>query len=320
MKTERSLREQLSQTNLSTSPTQAVATEAQTIRLLTRAGKVIAPVTVLGSLGYHFGREYAHARSSYFGVDVSLLGFSTQDYVLRSLDAVFVPVIAVATAGLIVVIVHSLIVWRSTTHSVGLLKTTGLTLTGLGAASVAVGLAGLAWAIPYLEKHGTFRDLLPAFGMVLLVWGVSLLSRWLSAKDPPRQVYGVIPSWCSSVILGLALTVMLVSLFAATTQWARIAGKERSESLGRRIHTLPQAAIYSQRLLSLGGGGISVKPMEDEGSAYRFRYTGLRFYIKSGGKLFLLPDEWSQNSPSGRMIVLEDKDSIRLELARGDGE
>lgn len=293
---------------------ESLATETQTVRLLARAGKVIAPATVVAALGYHFGREYAHARSSYFGLDVSLLGFSPQDYVLRSVDAVFVPVLTAATAAMLLIAVHVLLVWW---HSPRLLKTAGLVLSTLGTASLAVGLYALAWDVPVLDEWATFRDLMPALGTVLLLWGVSLLSRWLETKVPPRPQSAAIPAWFSSVGLGLALVVILASLFAGTTQWARTAGDARSKSLTERIRMMPRAAVYSDRLLNLAHDGISpVEVVGEKGSAYRFLYTGLRFYIRSGGKLFFLPEEWSLDS--GRIIVLEDNDSIRLEFARGE--
>src|SRR3954453_23501261 len=69
--------------------------------------RVIAPVTLLSALAYYFGRQYVSARSSYFGIDATLLGFSTQDYLVRSADALFIPLGALALASLLCVEIDS---------------------------------------------------------------------------------------------------------------------------------------------------------------------------------------------------------------------
>lgn len=48
-------------------------------------------------------------------------------------------------------------------------------------------------------------------------------------------------------------------------------------------------------------------------SAYRFQYTGLRLWVHSGGKYFLLPRTWSDTN--GSAAALPDNDTIRLESA-----
>jgi hypothetical protein len=51
-------------------------------------------------------------------------------------------------------------------------------------------------------------------------------------------------------------------------------------------------------------------------SRYRFRYTGLRLIVRSGGKYFLVPAGWSsQNGASA--FVIPDGDDFRLEFQPG---
>lgn len=45
----------------------------------------------MSALAYYFGWVLTNSRASYFGIDASALDFSTQDYLLRSADALFVP-------------------------------------------------------------------------------------------------------------------------------------------------------------------------------------------------------------------------------------
>lgn len=54
-------------------------------------GRVVAPSTLLVALAFYFGWVLTNSRASYFGIAASALGFSTQDYLLRGVDALFVP-------------------------------------------------------------------------------------------------------------------------------------------------------------------------------------------------------------------------------------
>lgn len=53
--------------------------------------RFIAPPALLSALAFFYGWTLTDARSSYFGIDPSTLGFGTNDYILRSTDALFVP-------------------------------------------------------------------------------------------------------------------------------------------------------------------------------------------------------------------------------------
>ena len=67
----------------------------RTLRVL---GSVVAPATLITALLYYFGWTATHASAAYLGIDESLLSFSTQDYLLRSVNPVFWPL----AVGLIV--------------------------------------------------------------------------------------------------------------------------------------------------------------------------------------------------------------------------
>ena len=49
--------------------------------------------------------------------------------------------------------------------------------------------------------------------------------------------------------------------------------------------------------------------------AYRYRYSGLRLLIRSGGKYFLLPGNWTRDA--GTVIVLGDRPDYRFEFGSG---
>ncbi len=65
-----------------------------------RAGHLRANVTVLTALLVYFGWKRADTQATVLGVDESVFGLSTQDYLLRSVDALFLPIGIFAAAGL----------------------------------------------------------------------------------------------------------------------------------------------------------------------------------------------------------------------------
>jgi len=167
---------------------------------------VIAPTTLVVALAYYFGRQYTSARSSYFGIDASLLGFSTQDYVVRSADALFIPLGALALAGLVCVEIDGFAgrvvdrSWRSRPRilafAIGALRLTGAGLLSLG---IYAAVNGLPESPSYLVA-----PLLPAAGILLIVLGarvdrrrsaavrargkITLVSRDIPATDATRAL------------------------------------------------------------------------------------------------------------------------------------
>lgn len=78
-------------------------------RLLHLVGTVVAPTTLLTSLLFYFGWAHAYYFYDYFGVNSTLLGLTTRDYVQRAADGLFIPMMVVACAGLLALWAHSLL-------------------------------------------------------------------------------------------------------------------------------------------------------------------------------------------------------------------
>jgi len=78
----------------------------QLMRLLST---VVAPTTLLTSLLFYFGWSHAYYFYDYFGVNSTLLGLTTRDYVQRAVDGLFIPMMVVAGVGLLALWTHSLL-------------------------------------------------------------------------------------------------------------------------------------------------------------------------------------------------------------------
>ena len=67
---------------------------------------IVAPTTLVTALLYWTGFQFVQARSSYFGLGVGVLGFSTTDYLIRGVEAGIVPLIVLLLALLVAAIVQ----------------------------------------------------------------------------------------------------------------------------------------------------------------------------------------------------------------------
>jgi hypothetical protein len=61
--------------------------------LLSVLASVGLPVTLISALMLYFGWARTDQQARYMGLDVSLFGFTAQDYILRSISTLFVPLL-----------------------------------------------------------------------------------------------------------------------------------------------------------------------------------------------------------------------------------
>lgn len=86
---------------------QCTVTDSSSI--LTIIGTVASQAVLITALFYYFGWVYTHSFFSYFGVEPSLIGYSTTDYVLRSINVSFYPFIYLTFAALVLFGFHCLV-------------------------------------------------------------------------------------------------------------------------------------------------------------------------------------------------------------------
>ena len=67
---------------------------------------IVAPTTLVVALLYYFGWARTSAEAHALGLDDSLFGYSTQDYILRSISSMYWPLFVGAGAVLVGLFVH----------------------------------------------------------------------------------------------------------------------------------------------------------------------------------------------------------------------
>jgi hypothetical protein len=272
-----------------------VPVEPRARNALELIGLVIAPTTLLTALAFYFGWTLTNARALYFGIDPSTLGYSTQDYLLRSGDALFVPLTAIVVAALAALAIHSVVGTglRDRRFRTAILRGS-LACGGAGAVLLALGIVALFRPLPY-PTYYLFAPLSSGLGAVLLAYAAFVRRGWLSP-----------------VTVGVVVSLVVLSMFWAASKYADALGRGRAEKLAQNLATRPAVVVYAKQRLHLG---VSETPLDRRDSAYAFRYSGLRMLVRSGGTYFLLPDGWTKET--GVAILLPDTEDVRLEFRPG---
>jgi hypothetical protein len=263
----------------------------------------VANVTVLTALLVYFGwrRSETHARR--LGIDESVLGMSTRDYALRSVGPVLVLLVGAGACGLVwVAIDRRLAPWVAAGRRGAIAAVRALGLAWL-VLPVAVVLLGPAW------PAGTFV-LFPAsigVGALLYLYGRELR---LSATSPddgePRR--SLVARTCVALLVALCL-------FWTASNYAEVLGARLARDVVDEIPRLPGVAVFSEERLYLDGPGVVEIALGGEEDAPRYRYEGLRLLEHTGGRYFLVSDQWSPTY-GVVFVVRDDDDTVRLDFVR----
>ena len=254
----------------------------------------VAPATALGALVFYFGWTYTRAFWLYFGIDPTVLGFSNQDYILRSVNALFPALLlmAVLAAGV-----------------PPLMRFTDRTLRGsklTPGVRIAVGAAGFVAFTSGVVALIRGEVYVEAVSPILLGLG-TLLLRWTQHL---RRVFAAGSS--RSLLEAMAFWVLLtLSVFWAVSDFARVSGRGAARFTGQNLQARPAVTVFSVEPLGLVGPGV-ISSAERTGARYRHSYAGLRLLLRSGARYMLLPEDWE---PGGTVFVIDEGPTLRYEFS-----
>jgi hypothetical protein len=266
---------------------------------------IVTPATVFSGLAFWFGWTLTRARSDYFGIDVSALGYTATDYVVRSADAIIVPVVVILLVVLAALAAHAGVSHLIVSGRVDLLRPAAATTAIV---SAVLTLAGV-WAV-FAPLPVSVSYLFPPTALGLGVVGASYAAWVLGGirhRRGPARARQAMPERVAVVTIAL---LAVVSLFWATSLYAAALGRGRAQELEAALASRPAVTVYAAESLALGEP-VRRETIEDPAATYRFRYTGLRLLVHSAGKTFLLSEGWTRQS--GFAVVLPDDPRIRFE-------
>ncbi|MFC0629447.1 hypothetical protein [Kribbella deserti] len=271
----------------------------QVVRLF---GTVIAPTTLLTGLLFWFGWQRGFWFYDYFGVDTSLLGLTTVDYLVLSVDGLFVPLVVFACVVLVAIWSRPLVRRQRAVGPEALLIAGGILAT--------IGLVAM-FAEPLRDRIELAAPLSLAGGVLLLSYANHL--RRTTEAPPPETAEDLSPRRMAEWAGVFALVG--ICLFWATNDYSSAVGRARAEQFVGELPEVPNAVVYSTGELNLGGKGVTETPCTGSDALYAFRYDGLKLVLQSNDQYLILPAAWTP--ADGIAVLLPRNDNVRLELYRG---
>ena len=292
---------------------QRPASSPAATRLFTLLGTLVGPTTVLTALLFYFGRLHAFAFFDYFGVNFTAFDLTATDYIVRSADGLFVPLTIAAASGLGGLWAYRIGVARLPQRIKDVIaRLLRSVVVGLGL--LLLGVAAVALVDPAaFEQYLAVPGLCMAAGVVLL----GLASRIPGPPRPDRAAVAPLP--LPVVVAEWAAVFLLASigLFWAVGDYAGAVGRGRGHELETGLSGWPDVVVYSEKGLDIHGAGARETACTTPGSAYGFRYDGLKLIFQAGGQYLLLPGEWT--TESGTALLLPRSDTVRLEFETAGG-
>jgi hypothetical protein len=269
----------------------------------------LANVTVLTALLVYFGWRRSETQAQLLGIDESVLGMSTRDYLLRSVGPVLTLLVGVSAAGFVWLTIDrhlAPLVRSASDRSTG--RRVAVWIMRLLAVAWLV-LPGLVWLSGFVWRPAAFVLFPASIGAgVFLAQYAAHLRQVDSAQDPASRRRNLVRYALTGLLIG-------VCLFWTASNYAQVEGIRLARYYAERISRLPGVAVYSEGRLHLEGPGVAETELAGGEGSPRYRYTGLRLLEHTGGTFFLVSDGWT--TTYGVVSMLRDDDgSIRLDLIR----
>ena len=166
------------------------------------------------------------------------LGLTTTDYLMRSQDGLFVPLVVLAIAGLLVFRVHHLISRRiAADPSNPRWRQASWVITVIGAAGATAGALSVVVHTP-LNDRVAAAPLVLAVGVLLLAYAAHM-RRSLLAPTGGESLTGLtLAEWATIfVLVGL-------SLFWAANDYSAAVGRSRAAQFVAELPTYPNTVLY----------------------------------------------------------------------------
>jgi hypothetical protein len=273
------------------------------------------PLTIVTALMFYFGWARSDTQARYMGLDVSLFGFSTQDYVLQSINTLYLPLLVIVALTLGWLSLH-----QRVDRALGR-PASRPTLRTAGRAALGAGLLAAAGAVLAATLYRD-RVLAPLIIPLVLAAGTAAAAYggWLAGAagaepHPPRPAS---PAWQRALRALLVGSVITLALFWEVSNYAAVVGRGYALQIAASVSTLPRATAFSATPLGIQAPGVREERLSAGPNAardmLRYRTTGLRFLVRSGGRIFLLHDGWTPQR--GTVVVLPDNEQVRWQFSR----
>jgi hypothetical protein len=280
---------------------------------------VVAPTTLVTALLYYFGWNWSWYFFGYFGVNSTAIGLGTVDYLIRSADALYIPIAVLAIVSLLALWGNSLLLPRITSRRHA--HRNARIVWGIVAGGLALAVACILLTYATHATPSVATALPPiGFGAGALIVAYAIHLRRVMAgtrrhgggSAAGKPLAGTASGWAQATEWAIVFALVAVSLFAAATDYSAAVGQSRAQQVAAELAGQPAVALYSKDNLSITQPGVTQLRCRDPQAAYGYRYDGLTLMLESSGKYVLIPRGWSPGRAAA--ILLPESDAIRLEF------
>ncbi|AFR47724.1 hypothetical protein KTR9_1081 [Gordonia sp. KTR9] len=265
----------------------------------------VAPATFLAALLFYWGFFHARGFCRYFGVNSTVVGLNSTDYVMRSADGLFTPLAICGAVAL-----AAIWGWRSLPREFANGPWPQRLLPAAAIISILLLLNGLSrlFVRTWLNS-GLF--LAPACIIIglLMLWGVVVARRRCLDDDPDaRPRSAVTPAEWTLILLLLG-----GSFFWGATDYSLAVGHTRAQEAEENLSKSPQIVIFSEKDLGLAMDGVVTSDCSPAG-AYRHRTDGLVLIMATDHNLVVVPRTWNSQTGSAVVLPRNGAGAVRLEF------
>lgn len=275
----------------------------------------VSQATLTAAVLYFFGLTYTRSWYAHFGVDARFLDLGVQDYVVRSLNGAFFPIVValLIVLGLVAAQRVPIVVAARIRRPRRVLRAWA---GGVAVAGAALGVAVVVGVLirgrlPHAMSLGLPVMLLMSVGLIgyrlHLETGYRALLHRRGRRRRPQPT-----SWV--LILALLMLGFLGIFWAVGSYAADQAGRDARAAEEAGLPGQPVAVIFSVDRLAVGGGGARVDAITTPGDKYRFQYSGLLLLARSNDKYILVPHKWRARH-GDRVFVINAGATLRIDLA-----
>lgn len=265
------------------------------LRLVATVG---SPIAIVTGLLFYFGWVRATVQARRLGYDTAILDWSIQDYMLRSILVLFIPLMALVAFMLLLTWLHQRLVLPMVDSG----RLAPWLPRGLRGSWLLLAAAAIFLSLFAAPLSGIVIPIAVTLALLCALYG-DLLERRLTGR--PRTV---------SAAKVLILVLLAFAVFWDVERLASVVGEGYAAQITANPRQLLAVTVYSPKSLEIYVPGVTETKLSNADSAYRYRYDGLRLVQRSGDRYLLMSEQ--VDARTSRIIVLRETDTIRMEFSR----
>ena len=248
----------------------------------------LPPITLITGLLFYFGWARVQEQSRQMYQRDFLFSYSTSDYLLRSVDSLFFPLLVLAVFCIGFLALHRWLKRLIASGNRGWAAPAGRIVS-------LVGVVLLVFALLYQfgkvtgpeDSFALYPDVAApaalAAGSILVAYGA-----WLTLQARPSNPDRS-PRWHRTAAAGALGAIVALALFLAVGNYAVVRGDDFARQVDLEYLDYPAVTVYATKDLGLGNARLTTE--NTAASAFPYRFTCLRL-LDRVPHLVLIPEDW----------------------------